>query len=272
VVKLCIYVSHIIFINTFFVRKYIYLLRYIMIFNLHIRKISTVLISKILFFIFFAAIAHADVIVHDMIALKGEEIMLKVETKGKFFPKGGEIVEFFIDGKSIGKSLSGGDGFALKQFKPLRPATYQIFVRSGKEEGKGLLLSLKKNDEILFVDVEGSLFEGGFSEIPKKGSQETIKKLSVKFPVILLQTRWIGIKTLKGWLKENGFIDLPIIPWKQGMIFDEIKEQGLKIKAVIGSAPVIESARALKTKAFSFEEVQGAVEVKSWEDIRKKLR
>ena len=88
-VKLCIYASHIIFIRAFFVRKYIYLLRYIMIFNLHIRKISTVLISKILFFIVFAAIAHADVIVHDMITLRGKEIMLKVETKGKFFPKGG---------------------------------------------------------------------------------------------------------------------------------------------------------------------------------------
>ena len=37
-------------------------------------------------------------------------------------------------------------------------------------------------------------------------------------------------------------------------------------------ASVIESAKELKPKAFSFDEVEGAEEVKDWEEIGKKLR
>jgi hypothetical protein len=46
---------------------------------------------------------NAEIIVHDMIALKGRLIMLVAETKGRFFPKGCELVEFFMDSKSIGR-------------------------------------------------------------------------------------------------------------------------------------------------------------------------
>jgi len=230
------------------------------------------LISAIFFFIIFPGVVHADVIVHDAIALRGEEIMLEVETKGKFLPKGGEVVEFYLDGKSIGKSLSGGDGSAFKQFKPLRTGMYRIMVRSGREEGKGLLLSLKKGAGILFVDVEGSLIERGFSVSPKKGSQGALKKLSGRVPVVFLQTGPFGIEAAKKWLHENGFIDSPVIPWRQGLVFNEIREKGLMIRAVVGSASVTESAKLFKPKLFSFEEAEGAEEVKDWGEIGEKLR
>jgi hypothetical protein len=112
--------------------------------------------------LFFPDIAFSEIIVHDTVAPKGQESMLTVETKGKLFREGGELVEFFVDGKSLGKSLSGGDGFAFKRLVPSRAGIYRITVKSKREEGQGLLLSLRKGDGILFVDVEGSLFEGGF--------------------------------------------------------------------------------------------------------------
>lgn len=230
------------------------------------------IINIISIFLFFPAIAISELIAHDMIVLKGEETTLKAETRGKFLSKGGEVVEFFIDKKSIGKSLSGGDGFAFRRFTPLKAGIYHITVKSGKDEGNGLILSLKKADRIIFIDVEGSLFEGLFSKQPKKGSQEIIKKISKRFPVVFLQTELLSIKAIKTWLEKNGFVDLPVIPWGQGMIFDEIREEkGLKIKAVIGGQSVIESAKEYKPKSFSFEEVEDAVEVKDWEEIGKKL-
>jgi len=220
----------------------------------------------------FPSIVFPEVIVHDMIAVKGEEVMIEVETKGKLFRKGGEVVEIFLDGKTLGKSLSGGDGFAFKQFKPVKAGKYQITAKSGKEEGKGLFFSLRKGDRILFVDVEGSLSEGVFSEQPKKGSQETIQRLSIRFPIVFLQTGILNANAMKSWLKQNGFKELPVIPWNQGAIFDEIKEKGLKIKAIIGSKTVIESAKKYKPKAFSFEEVEDTYEGKDWEEIGKKLK
>jgi hypothetical protein len=230
---------------------------------------------KFVFFLIlllFPSIAFSEVIAYDMIALKGEEIMLMAETKGKFFKKGGEIVEFFINGKSIGKSLSGGDGYAFKQFLPLKVGIYKITVKSGEERDNVLLLSLQKGARIVFIDVEGSLIKGVFSMKPKTGSQNIIKKISSQHPVIFLQTGLLGTHAIKNWLKENGFIDLPVMPWKEGLIFEEISEKGLKIKVVIGSSQVIESARAFKPKAFSFGEADDAEEVSDWGEIGKKMK
>ena len=224
-----------------------------------------------LILLLFPSIAFSEVIAYDMVALKGNEIMLTAETKGKFFKKGGEVVEFFINGKSIGKSLSGGDGYAFKQFLPLKTGMYKITVKSDKEKDNGLLLSLQKGARIVFIDVEGSLIRGVFSMKPETGSQKIIKKISSQHPVIFLQTGLFSTHAIKNWLKENGFIDLPVMPWKEGLIFDEISEKGLKIKAVIGSSQVIDSARAYKPKAFSFGEADDAEEVSDWEEIGKKI-
>jgi hypothetical protein len=229
-------------------------------------------ICFLLLFCLFPTPVLSDVIVQDMIALKGESVMLSAETKGKLFAKGGEIVEFFVDGKSIGKSLSGGDGLAFRHFNPLKTGLYHVTVTSGKDKGNGLLLSLKKGDRIIFVDVEGSLLEGLFSQKPRYGSQKTIKKISTRFPVVFLQTGLLGIKAIKTWLKENGFIDSPVLPWRQGEIFNEMNEKGLKMKAVIGSQSVIESAKEYKAKLLSFEEVEDAEEVNDWDEIGKKLK
>lgn len=207
-----------------------------------------------------------------MVAIRGKEVMISAETRGKLFRKGGEIVEFLVDGKSLGKSLSGGDGFAFKQFRPLRAGLYRIASKSGGEEGKGTLLSLRKGEGIVFIDVKDGLFEGVFSERPKKGSQEAIRNLARKFPVILLQTGFPGTEAIKTWLRENDFISLPVIPWDQGAVFDDMKGRGLKIRAVIGGASIIESAAEYKPRAFSFGEAEGAAEVKDWKEIGKKLK
>jgi 5'(3')-deoxyribonucleotidase len=239
--------------------------------SLLMRILATLILFTFLSFLFPATI-FSEVIVQDRITLKGKEIMLSAETRGKLFTKGGEVVEFFVDGKPLGRSLSGGDGFAFKQFTPPKTGMYRITAKSSKEEGNGLLISLKKGWRIVFIDVEGTLFEGLLSTMPKKGSQEVIKKIAKRFQVVFLHTGLRSIKAIKTWLKENGFIDLPVIPWGKGIIFDEIAENGLKIKAVIGDQSVIESAKGYKPESLSFEDVEDAVEVKDWEEIGKKLK
>ncbi|MDH5767900.1 MAG: hypothetical protein OEZ31_02950 [Nitrospirota bacterium] len=231
----------------------------------------TFILSVFLLFVF-PSNALSDVIVHDMVMPQGEEMMLRAETKGKIFSKGGERVEFFVEGKSIGKTLSGGDGFAFKQFTPLKTGIHRITVTSGIGEGNGLLLSLKKGTRIVFIDVEGSLLRGPFSKEPRQGSQKAIKEIYRKFTIVFLQTGLLNVKTLKAWLKENKFIEVPVIPWGQGSLFDDIHKKGFKIKAIIGSEAVIESAKGYKPLAFSFEGGEDAKEVKDWEEIQKKLK
>jgi hypothetical protein len=225
-----------------------------------------ILLTFLSFFIF-PITGFSDILVDDMLVLKGDEIMLSAQTRGRFFTEGGRLVEFSVNGKSLGKSLSGGDGFAYKQFTPMKTGLFQISVTSGDDDNTGVLLSLKKGDKIIFVDVEGSLFEGLFSQKPKGGSQEVIERLSKKFPVVFLNTGLLGMNVLKSWLEESGFVDLPVLAWGEGSIFDEINKKGLKIKAIIGRHPVIESAQEYKPQSFSFEEDEDAVVVKNWEEI-----
>jgi len=214
----------------------------------------------------------SEIIIHDMVVPAGKEVMLMAEAKGKLFSKGGEMVEFFVNGKSIGNSLTGGDGLAFKQFGPTVTGMYQIKAKAGKEEGKGLLLFLKKGSGIVFVDVEGSLTEK-FSDKPKQDSCKVIKIIRKKFPIVLLHTTGLlNIKSIKEWLIKNEFPELPVIPWKQGSVFNDLHEKGFKIKAVIGSPDVIGSAKEYKPLAFSFEETEDAREVRDWEEIRKKLK
>lgn len=225
-------------------------------------------------FCMFPASAFSRVIVDDTVVVKGNKVMLRAETKGRLFSKGGELVEFFVDGKSIGKNLSGGDGVAFKQFVPAQTGLHQISVKSGGADDAGLLLSLERGSSIVFIDVEGSLLEGLFSQQPKPGSHEAVKEIHKRFSVVYLQTSLVGVTAIKGWLQENEFVELPVIPWKQGAIFDEITEKDLRINAIIAGKKVIESASAQghKPLAFSFETVKDAQKVKDWEEIIEKLK
>jgi len=228
-------------------------------------------ISILLLFLF-PAFALSDVIVHDSVVPVGKETMIKAEVKGKLFSKSGEVVEFFVNGKSIGKNLSGGDGLAFKQFIPSGIGKYRIKAKSGTDEGMGLLLSLRKGSGIVFVDVEGSLMER-FSNNPEQGSQKVINDIQKKFPVVLLYTTgFLNVKSIKEWLKKNEFPELPVLPWKQGLLFDDLHDEGFEMKAIIGSPDVIYSAKDYKPLAFTFEETEDALEVKDWKEIGKKLK
>ena len=222
-------------------------------------------------FLFLCSPAEAEIIFYDAVSLKGEQVMLKAVTKGKIFTKGGQMVEFSVDGKSIGRSLSGGDGAAFKEFRAEKTGLHKVSVVSGKDKDSGFLLSLKKGAEIVFIDVEGSMF-APMSGRPVKDSRKAIKAIAKRFPIVYLQAGILDIRALKKLLKENEFTEAPLLPWREGNVFEEADKKGLKIKFVIGGKTVIESAKEFKPKAFSFDEVEGAEEVKDWEELGKKMR
>ncbi len=230
-----------------------------------------------LFFLFFIiasfqAVAFASVLVYDDITLAGEEITIKAKTTGRFFPIGGQIVEFFLEGKSLGKVLSGGDGFAFKLFTPGKYGLLEIVAKYGDDEDRGIIMSLRKGSQVVCIDVEGSLLSSPFSREPFEKSNESINNIMKKYPVIYLNTSFFGTKSVKELLKENKFPESVVLPWQTGNIFDDLNRKGIKVKAVIGSQQVIESADDLKPLAFSFEEFEGAENVKDWEEIEKRLK
>ena len=73
-------------------------------------------------------------------------------------------------------------------------------------------------------------------------------------------------------MKENKLSQLPVLPWEQGAIFDEIVKKGLTIKAIIAAPKVIESARNHNPLSFCFDPAENATKVRNWEEIAKTLQ
>jgi hypothetical protein len=220
----------------------------------------------------FSSFTYAEIIVPDILAVSGESITLQAETRGRFFRKGGELVEFFLDGKSVGRTLSGGDGVAYKEYTPSKTGEIMITVKSAHDTGSGMIFILKKGAGIVLIDVEGSIVEKGFSFKPKEGSKGAIEKISKKFPVLFLQTGMLSPAAIKKWMRENKFIHLPVIPWEEGAILEKILQKGLVIKAIIGSQDVINSAQEHRPRAFSFEEGEHSDKVRDWKELYNKIR
>lgn len=214
----------------------------------------------------------ADVFVYDAVAVQGEEVRLKAETRGAVFIRGGELVEFFVDDLSLGKNLSGGDGAAYRFYRASRPGLKTIRAVSRNSIGRGTLLVVKPGSGVVAVDVEGTLLQGGFMNPGRPGSLQAIEGVSKRHPLIYLQTGDTNVKAVRSWLTENEYTAAPLLPWDGGAVFDDLAKKGLKIRAVIGGPGVIESAFKHKPQAFSFEPLKGAARLKNWKELEEKLK
>ena len=235
-------------------------------------KRTGLLLALILLLLTRPSLSPAEVLAHDLVAVRGEEVMLRAETRGAIFSRGGEVVHFFVDGKSVGKNLSGGDGVALKPFRAEKAGLREVRVQSGRDEDEGLLLTLPKGSDIVFVDVEIALFAQGAPGKAKPGSREALKGISKRRPVVLLQSGYLGVKALRLWLRENEYPRLPVLPWNGGAVFDETARKGLGIGAVVGGPHIVESAKKHRPAAYCFDRCPGAEKVRGWEDLGKKIR
>jgi len=238
----------------------------------HLRIIS-ILLLFLLSCVLSPFAALAEVAIVDMVAPAGREVFLRAETKSGFFSRGGSLVEFFIDGKSAGKKLSGGDGVAYLPLVPARTGLHKIAVQSEDDRGEGLLLVVKGSTQLVLIDVEGSLREpASFAMKPRTGSVPAVKKINRRYPVVFLWTGYIGMSTAKAWLKESGFPAAPLLSWNRGEALEVMREKHLKIRAVIGKPDVVQSAKGHTSRAFSFEAKDDAEAVSDWDEVVKKVR
>lgn len=231
-----------------------------------VKPIVTILIALVT-----SVPVDATVIFHDGICVEDREVFLRAETKKGLFRKGGILLEFFVNGRSVGVALSGGDGIAYKAFIPKGTGLFKIKVSSlrEKEEVEGLLLCLRKRQAVILIDIE-TLRESPFAVIPKKDSIPVLKKLYKRFPIIYLKTAPVSMVETKRWLAQKGFPEGPIFESIEEL-FSELKELGIPIRAVVGTEEVAMYALQSNIKVFSFEEIEGAIEVDTWKDVEKEL-
>jgi len=209
--------------------------------------------------------------VYDLIAPRGEAVMLKAQAKGRLFPLGGVLVDFFVNGEKIGTNLSGGDGYVFLEFHPGRNGVHRVSAVHREMSAQGTLLVLNRGADVVFVDVMGSMMNGPLGE-PREGCREQLEMIMRKYPVVFLSTGLAPPSMLKKWLGENQFEEAALVSWAAGAVFAEAVQKGFRIRAVIGSPQVVESARDYARDLYSFEDVQGAARVRKWSEIGEKMR
>jgi hypothetical protein len=240
--------------------------------TLHATRLVIFICVTLALTVLHAPASDAGVVVYDAVAVVGKEIRLKAETKGTFFRKGGELVEFFVDGKSLGKTLSGGDGEAYKSFTPAKEGFLEVKVKSGSDEDAGVVLALKKGAGIVFVEIIGGLAENRMPPMGRPGSREAMKKLQNRFSVVYVQSSNIDIAATRKWLDDNEYPEAPVLPWDGGSLFKPLTGMGLNIRAIIGNPQFIESAAKWKPDSFSFEPVKGVTRLRHWKEMEEKLK
>lgn len=211
----------------------------------------------------------AGIMVFDNVTTKGKPVKLRAFTKGRFFPEGGKLVEFYLNGKHIGTTLSGGDGIAFLKYTPLSPGIKHLKVKKGIDKDKGMLLVIKKGERIILIEIESTLFEFPFIPNPVRESKETLIVLTEKFKLIYV-TSLIGAKKSRDWLKKNEYPTSAVLKWNANLL-DVLKEQGIKPYTIIGSSAVLSEASEIEKK-FSFEETKNGMRVKNWKELGLRLK
>lgn len=224
------------------------------------------------FFVHFD-VASAEVTVYDDVTITGKAVKLKALTKGRFFPVGGKLVEFYLDEKNIGSTLSGGDGYAFLEYLPRSTGVKRLKIKKDTDTDEGILLVLGKNDRVLLIEIENSLFVPELQNLfqPAKKSNETLKQLSKRFRIIYLTTL-IGVKMSRKWLIDNDSPPSTVLKWDGAEMLTELQEREVNLYAIIGSPAILSEASDIIKKRFSFEETEDGVVVRDWDDLLKQLK
>lgn len=213
--------------------------------------------------------AAAAVVVFDQVTGVGKPVFVKVVTRGLVFTEGGRRVSIQIDKGPVHDTLSGADGAAYLKYHPEKPGFYPIRAVSGKEEAAGTLLVLAPGDSIVVIGVEGGLQKSLFSEEKRKEAREVVSWLGSNYRLLYL-TRWFGVGLVKDWLKKQQFPSSAVLRWRGESTFERLQNSGVRVKAVIGSRELLQTAPESVKMRFTFDQQQQDA-VSSWPEIRKAL-
>jgi hypothetical protein len=223
------------------------------------------------FVVFPTAQSLSAVIMYDSVTTVGTPVYLKVLTKGRIFADGGRLVEFYLDDTSFGKNLTGGDGYGYRKYTPKRPGLIRLKARSKGESGSGLLLVIKKSEKVVFIEIEGGFKDAFISEIAAGAIRRAVEKMIKKYHIVYL-SRYTGIRASRNLLDEGELPEAPVLRWKGPKMLTALKEKGIQLYAIIGSAGLIAESAEHIEKRYAFEQTQKGQTVKDWEEIIELLK
>jgi hypothetical protein len=260
-----------------------------------------------------SARSSASIIAFDQLAQPNRPVRLAVRlvTGGLGLvnrPVSGERIEFLLKDRSLGQTLSGGDGMAVKSFVPPKPGLYNITVRlieNPRYEAGPVELSIACRNSsvpILLVTLSSVRIPGPSSSLPfsptlpsdaMPDAVKVLSGLSKPYQLLYLETGDEAlIPETKDWLAHQGFPPAPLLAWPMPDETErrterfvervqEVRDAGWKnISAGITRSPAeAEALSGLKIKAVVMaeeddenEKPEGAKIVTSWKTVPAALK
>jgi hypothetical protein len=210
------------------------------------------------------------VIVYDQVTTVNTPVYLKVLTKGRIFADGGRLVEFFLDDKSLGKNLTGGDGYGYRKYVPQRAGIINVRATSDGESGNGMVLVMKRSEKAILIEIEGGFKDAVVSDIAAGAGRRAVQEMQKKYRVIYL-SRNTGVRMARTWLDEIEMPDAPVLRWQGAQTLNALTEKGIQLYAIIGAAGVIEAAADYVDKRYTFDDAQQGQTVRDWHELMTKL-
>ncbi len=180
----------------------------------------------------------AELIAPDVLAKIKQPVLLSARlVKTRFFMQtglGGESVEFLVDGTSIGQTMTGGDGWARKEFISKKKGVLKLTVRlaHGKrvkaQSSTATIESIHRIRPIVLVELEAAMehvetskswpfdFLGfgqtqGIFPQPMPGSAEALTAVSKRASLLyLLVGKTSQSPEIHEWLAEHAFPSGPV--------------------------------------------------------------
>lgn len=196
---------------------------------------------------------NAVFIAPDLVASPKDKVLIKVKlkTKGPFIstPISGERIEFIVDGKSIGISLSGGDGVAVREFIPRNEVVYKVRARLDErsrysaDDADMIVASWKKGRPIILIDLNTLIDKGSKGEDspdPAPNALEAVERFSKAYKIILYAIdQDEPLSKRKNWLMKHSFPRLPLLSWRSADLDEEIEGligYGWRLKFGVGDS------------------------------------
>lgn len=220
--------------------------------------------------VFFAGDASAGITVFDAVTMTNEPVKLKAFTKGRLFSEGGKLVTFYVNNVNLGRTLSGGDGYAFMKYRASSRGIQNIRVESGEDRDEGNVLITGKKDRVIMVEIESALFDSLLSFSPAEKSVGALTALSKTFRVIYI-TSLVGMEQSRKWLKDNEFPASPVLKWEGEALIDDLQEKHIPLYAIIASPDLLSGSSGIE-KRFSFVETEDGTAVEGWDELLQKLK
>jgi len=217
------------------------------------------------------SICRSDVVVFDSVTTVQTPIRLRVLTKGRIFSAGGRLVDIYLDDDHLKKILTGGDGYGYLNYTPQRAGFKKITARSNKDWASGLILVMNKSDKAVVIEIEEGFKEALFSDKIMGSSLKAVNFISQNYKIIYL-SRYLGKSITGRWLEKQSFPKSVILRWRGPQMLAALREKGVRLHAVIGSAAVITAAAKHIENRYTFEKTKDGKSVKDWDEILKLLR